>query len=110
MAVGSDTEVRPFPQIHVPQEALDDLHRRIVATRWPEKETVADESQGVQLAISSTTTGSPKAGTLRPGNSPSCFQKRFARAFGRCAPPPVVRSGPPLKRGIQVFATIERRA
>lgn len=41
--------VRPF-RVHVPQEALDDLRRRLAATRWPEKETVADQSQGVQLA------------------------------------------------------------
>ncbi|MHC5934893.1 epoxide hydrolase family protein [Nostoc sp.] len=41
--------IRPFP-INVPQAALDDLRRRIAATRWPEKETVADQSQGVQLA------------------------------------------------------------
>ena len=32
------------------QEALDDFHRRIVATRWPEKETVADALKGVQIA------------------------------------------------------------
>src|SRR5215212_844308 len=43
------TEVRPF-RIDVPEEDLDDLRRRILATRWPEKETVADFSQGVQLA------------------------------------------------------------
>jgi pimeloyl-ACP methyl ester carboxylesterase len=43
------TEVRPF-RIDVPDEALEDLRRRIAATQWPEKETVADESQGVQLA------------------------------------------------------------
>jgi pimeloyl-ACP methyl ester carboxylesterase len=41
--------VRPF-HIDVSDEALDDLRRRIAAMRWPEKETVADESQGVQLA------------------------------------------------------------
>src|SRR5215203_5750764 len=41
--------VGPF-RIDVPEEDLDDLRRRIVATQWPEKETVADESQGVQLA------------------------------------------------------------
>jgi pimeloyl-ACP methyl ester carboxylesterase len=41
--------IRPF-HIDVPDEALDDLRRRIAATRWPERETVADESQGVQLA------------------------------------------------------------
>jgi len=34
----------------VPEEELDDLRRRIAATRWPEKETVADDSQGVRLA------------------------------------------------------------
>jgi pimeloyl-ACP methyl ester carboxylesterase len=43
------TAVRPF-RINVPLSQLDDLRRRIVATRWPEKETVTDASQGVQLA------------------------------------------------------------
>jgi pimeloyl-ACP methyl ester carboxylesterase len=42
-------EVRPF-QVDVPQEDLVDLRQRIAATRWPERETVADETQGVQLA------------------------------------------------------------
>ena len=41
--------IRPF-RISVPEEALVDLRRRIAATRWPEKETVADSSQGVPLA------------------------------------------------------------
>ena len=41
--------VRPF-HVDVPDEDLADLRRRIVATRWPEKETVADQSQGVPLA------------------------------------------------------------
>jgi pimeloyl-ACP methyl ester carboxylesterase len=41
--------IRPF-RINVPDEALVDLRRRIRATRWPERETVTDESQGVQLA------------------------------------------------------------
>src|SRR5580704_2801370 len=41
--------IRPF-RINVPDEALVDLRRRIHATRWPERETVTDESQGVQLA------------------------------------------------------------
>ena len=46
----ADTNViRPF-RVNVPQEALDDLRRRIVATRWPERETVTDASQGVPLA------------------------------------------------------------
>src|SRR5918997_1899336 len=41
--------VRPF-HVEVPQEDLDDLRRRIEATRWPSKELVEDRSQGVQLA------------------------------------------------------------
>jgi pimeloyl-ACP methyl ester carboxylesterase len=41
--------IRPF-RINVPDEALVDLRRRIRATRWPERETVTDQSQGVQLA------------------------------------------------------------
>ena len=43
------TEIRPF-HIDMPEEALVELRRRIAATRWPEKETVGDESQGVPLA------------------------------------------------------------
>src|ERR1700722_4914632 len=48
-AATEDKAIRPF-RINVPQEALDDLHRRVKATRWPDKETVTDPSQGVQLA------------------------------------------------------------
>jgi pimeloyl-ACP methyl ester carboxylesterase len=44
-----DDSVRPF-KVDVPQEALDDLRRRIEATRWPTMELVPDRSQGVQLA------------------------------------------------------------
>ena len=44
-----DASMRPF-HITVPDEALVDLRRRIAATRWPERETVDDASQGVQLA------------------------------------------------------------
>jgi pimeloyl-ACP methyl ester carboxylesterase len=44
-----DNAIRPF-RVHVPQEAIVDLRRRIAATRWPDKQTVADQSQGVQLA------------------------------------------------------------
>jgi pimeloyl-ACP methyl ester carboxylesterase len=47
--VGEETAVRPF-RIDVPEEDLDDLRRRISATRWPTKELVEDRSQGVQLA------------------------------------------------------------
>jgi Epoxide hydrolase N terminus len=41
--------IRSF-RINIPEEQLVDLRRRIAATRWPDKETVADESQGAQLA------------------------------------------------------------
>jgi Epoxide hydrolase N terminus len=47
-ATGGDA-IRPF-SINVPEEALADLRRRLAATRWPERETVTDASQGVQLA------------------------------------------------------------
>jgi pimeloyl-ACP methyl ester carboxylesterase len=41
--------IRPF-DVSIPQTDLVDLRRRIEGTRWPEKETVADDTQGVQLA------------------------------------------------------------
>jgi pimeloyl-ACP methyl ester carboxylesterase len=44
-----DKTIRPF-HVNVPQKEVDDLRKRILATRWPDKETVADASQGVQLA------------------------------------------------------------
>src|SRR5829696_4973805 len=44
-----DKSIRPF-RVNVPQEALIDLSRRVAATKWPGRETVADASQGVQLA------------------------------------------------------------
>jgi pimeloyl-ACP methyl ester carboxylesterase len=47
-ATESTKSIRPF-QFHAPQADLDDLKRRILATRFPEKETVADFSQGVPL-------------------------------------------------------------
>lgn len=42
--------VRPF-RVNLPDAALKDLRRRIAATRWPDKEAVSDQAQGVQLAI-----------------------------------------------------------
>jgi hypothetical protein len=47
--VQTATDIRTF-RADVPQEQLDDLRRRIEATRWPTKELVDDRSQGVQLA------------------------------------------------------------
>ncbi|MGY1616563.1 epoxide hydrolase family protein [Geodermatophilus sp. SYSU D00691] len=46
---GDPTAVRPF-EVHVPEEELVELRRRIAATRWPTRELVDDRSQGVQLA------------------------------------------------------------
>ena len=48
-AVETATEIRPF-HVDVPDEDLADSAGASPATRWPEKETVADETQGVQLA------------------------------------------------------------
>jgi pimeloyl-ACP methyl ester carboxylesterase len=47
--VETATEIRPF-QVDIPEEQIDDLRRRIAATRLPSKELVEDRSQGVQLA------------------------------------------------------------
>ena len=47
--LSTETPIRPF-RIDVPEEELVDLRRRIAATRWPDRETVSDRSQGVQLA------------------------------------------------------------
>jgi pimeloyl-ACP methyl ester carboxylesterase len=47
--VGEGAAVRPF-RIDVPEEDIVDLRRRIAATRWPDRETVPDRSQGAQLA------------------------------------------------------------
>ena len=49
--VETATEIRPF-QVEISGEKIDDLRRRIAATRWPTKELVDDRSQGVQLAPS----------------------------------------------------------
>ena len=48
-AENNDTAIRPF-RVNVPKADLADLRRRLAATRWPDKETVADQSQGAQLA------------------------------------------------------------
>jgi pimeloyl-ACP methyl ester carboxylesterase len=49
LAALENNGIRPF-HVNVPEDDLADLRRRILATRWPAKETVADQSQGVQLA------------------------------------------------------------
>ncbi|MFM0143755.1 epoxide hydrolase family protein [Paraburkholderia sp. RL18-085-BIA-A] len=47
---GDKAAIRPL-RVHVPEAQLVDLRRRIKATRWPERETVTDDSQGVPLAM-----------------------------------------------------------
>jgi pimeloyl-ACP methyl ester carboxylesterase len=49
-AATGDTSIRPF-EFHASDEQLDNLKRRIEATRWPERELVDDGTQGVQLAL-----------------------------------------------------------
>jgi pimeloyl-ACP methyl ester carboxylesterase len=49
MGTTGENAIRPF-RINVPEDALIDLRRRIAATRWPDRETVEDETQGVPLA------------------------------------------------------------
>src|SRR5262245_19721801 len=52
LAAGSPAKeaIRPF-RIHIAEADLVDLKRRLAATRWPDKETVADDTQGVPLAM-----------------------------------------------------------
>src|SRR5262245_6055348 len=47
--MAATTEVRPF-SVKCPEDELIDLRRRLAATRWPDRETVTDRSEGVQLA------------------------------------------------------------
>src|ERR1700760_1722518 len=49
-SVRPPTDIRPFER-HLPGQKLDELRRRIAATRWPSKELVADRSQGVQVTV-----------------------------------------------------------
>ena len=48
LAAADDGAIRPF-KINVSEEVIVDLRRRLAATRWPDKETVTDQSQGVPL-------------------------------------------------------------
>jgi hypothetical protein len=64
MTTMSDLTLRPF-EVHVPEEDLVDLQRRITVVRWPSRELVADRSQGVQLA---TLRSSPR--DRRPAHRP----------------------------------------
>jgi len=63
-SIGSD--VRPF-SVEVREEAVEDLRRRIAATRWPSKELVDDRSQGVQLDTLATGRRITTGGRARRG-------------------------------------------
>jgi hypothetical protein len=49
LTASTESTISPF-QVNAPEEALVDLRARVAAARWPTRETVADDSQGVQLA------------------------------------------------------------
>jgi pimeloyl-ACP methyl ester carboxylesterase len=49
-ASSDKSAIRPFPKIAISEAELSDLRRRIQATKWPERELVPDQTQGVQLA------------------------------------------------------------
>ena len=49
LRAANDNVIRPF-HVNIPQAELNDLRKRVLATRWPSKETVSDLSQGVPLA------------------------------------------------------------
>ena len=49
-SAAANSEIRPFQMASVPEAELTDLRRRINNTRWPDRETVTDTTQGVQLA------------------------------------------------------------
>jgi Epoxide hydrolase N terminus len=71
--------VRPF-SVDVPEEDLVELRRRVQATRWPEKETVCDQTQGVQYYNQVD-----RAATSPPGSSRSSSPRRSAQRSGRFA-------------------------
>ena len=50
MAEGAQQGIRPF-KVGFSEAELTDLRRRVNATRWPDRETVTDDSQGVRLAM-----------------------------------------------------------
>src|SRR5262249_25599808 len=68
------TAIRPFTIPVTPQAEIEALRARIAATRWPEKETVADQSHGVQLA--------PARGLGRDWEPADAFGRLAARLSG----------------------------
>ena len=75
----TDTTIRPF-EVHVPEEDLADLRRRVAATQWPEKETVADRPIG--HARGTTVDVAPNRWY---GGATSAIATAACPAAGRCA-------------------------
>ena len=73
LAAAAGDAIRPF-RVNIPEEQLADLRRRIAATRWPDRETVNDRSQGVQLGTFRRSCGTGARTTTgarpRPGSTP----------------------------------------
>jgi Epoxide hydrolase N terminus len=91
-----DDSVRPF-HINIPEEQIVELRQRIAATRWPDKELVNDESQGIRLAEMQALVhywgtaynwrkgeAKPRAVTSQPGNSRKSFPRKCERRSDRC--------------------------
>ncbi len=96
-------EVRSF-HVTIPKEALVDLRRRIAATRWPDQETIADQSQGVQSAklqelVQNWGNGRRQAEAKLNALPPRGRQGRSFRGLGAAGT--VLRRAP---RGIQITA------
>ena len=71
--------IRPFT-IEIPEAEVETLRSRIAATRWPEKETVADQSQGVQLATTQKLVRYWASG-YDWRRRPCCYRTKFSRTF-----------------------------
>ena len=80
------TAIRPF-HVEVPEEELADLRRRIAATRWPEPETVPDQSQGVQLSrLQGSEHGQPHKEPVRRRGRAPCAVHPAARDMRAARP------------------------
>src|SRR5918996_1109914 len=95
-------DIRPF-RINIPDEALEDLRRRIAATRWPEKEPVEDHSQGLPLIVLHGWPGSviEQMKIIEPLTNPTAYGASAADAFHLVIPsmPGYGFSGKPTTTG-----------
>jgi len=73
--------VEPF-KVSVPQSAIDDLKRRLTSTRWPERETVGDWSQGVPLLKAEALVNEvDRGGHFAAFEQPKLFTEELRKAF-----------------------------